>query len=196
MTSSFDPYTGYPSANVRDSKSFYSAYMQNAGTNSSSALLDISSIKLPGNTIRKLYPLLEYYATMDCSIAPAIQKMSLYPIMPLDFSLFKEETLRENAEDFFNNILNIHNTMSIMSLNWNVYGFAAVSLFFPFGGFLLARNVKIIFTQISSKTSSLKDFLFILSVLIVETVIKRKNTVILIMMINPRFVLLRGALMI
>lgn len=132
MTLPFDPYTGYPSANVGDSKSFYSAYMQSAGANSSSALLDISSIKLPGNTIRKLYPLLEYYATMDCSIAPAIQKMSLYPIMPLDFSHFKEEALRKNAEDFFNNILNIHNTMSVMSLNWNVYGFAAVSLFFPF----------------------------------------------------------------
>lgn len=124
---------------VGETRSFYSSLFQSSTSSMNSAFVDLANITLPKD-IKSLYPLLEYYGTMDNCIAPSIQKVSLYPLMPIDYSEIKNDDLRKNCKDFLEDTLNIYETLSIMSLNYNVYGFAPVSISFPFQRIFTCRK--------------------------------------------------------
>ena len=120
--------------NIEDTRSYYSAFFQgnsSLSATANSALMDISSMTMP-DSLTKLFPLLEYYATMDCTISPLVQKISLYPIMPLDFSKIRKDTVRKSCKTFFEDVLNIYAVLSVLSLNYNIYGRSFASLSFPF----------------------------------------------------------------
>ena len=46
---------------------------------------DLATSRAPKD-LKRMFPLLEYYAKMDDVVSPIVQKASQYPIMPLEYS--------------------------------------------------------------------------------------------------------------
>ena len=104
---------------------------QGALASSPSPFLDLSTTRIPHN-LKRLYPLLEWFGKMDNTISPVVYKTSIYPIMPLDYTSIDDKDLRVFTKTFMEKYLKIRTFLMRMNSDYNVYGDAFGSVFFPF----------------------------------------------------------------
>ena len=98
---------------------------------SPSPFLDLGSTKMPTNT-KELYPIYEWFATMDNVINPIVHKISEYPIMPLDYSMVEDAKQKDRIKELYDDFLDIRTVMTMMALDYNVFGDSFASIYFPF----------------------------------------------------------------
>jgi hypothetical protein len=123
--------------------SFYTDFFFNNSTTSKAAspspFLDVSQSRMPAD-FKKIFPLLEWYATMDSVIAPVLSKISEYPIMPLDYSEVEDDKQRLRIRELLEDFMDIRTTLTLMSIDYNTYGNGFSSIYFPFIRYFQCRE--------------------------------------------------------
>lgn len=118
-----------------------------ASSTTPSPFLDVASSRMP-EEMKRLFPTLEYYATMDSVISPIVSKISEYPIMPLDYSGIKNDDQKKRIKSIMDDQMDTRGTLIQLSLNYNTYGSGFASIYFPFKRyFKCSKCNKVMFSE-------------------------------------------------
>ena len=102
---------------------------------------DLATSRAPKD-LKRMFPLLEYYAKMDDVVSPIVQKASQYPIMPLEYSAIEEDRIRKVVKEIFEENLDVRNFLMEQNMDYNTYGNSFTSLSFPFKRWFKCRECK------------------------------------------------------
>ena len=120
---------------------FFLGHQNFASTFTPSPFVDLAGSRAPSN-LKRLFPLLEWYAKMDDTVSPVLHKAAEYPIMPLDYSGIEEDKIRKYNKEIFEDCLDTRNHMIEQNVDYFAYGNAFTSIAFPFKRWFRCRKCR------------------------------------------------------